>query len=820
MSAWARIPDLVAVGHDVQRVALLAVASVLLAGGPFVASASATPLIGDASGAVREAGATPGRAEAQGLLIAPHLAGHDAPFEPHTARPSDLGYGRTTVAADGAWTYQLDDAHPEVDALPAGASLDDRFVVRAIDGAEAVVAILIVGANDAPVATALLDRSAVDGEAVRVELAAAFGDPDAGDGLRFAAVGLPAGLAIDPDAGTVAGVLAADASTASPFDVAVTARDRAGAEASARFAWTVANVPPQAVSDGYATDARTPIRVAAPGVLANDAAPDGDVLRVVAVDGEPAGVGRPRPGSYGGSFTVAADGALAFDPGDDFASLRPGQQVATAIAIAVGDGEGGEDVVAATVLIAGVNDAPVVAGPLVLEVVDGPGRHAVEVRTVALAAADPDHAAEDLAWPSMAVPGRYGAWRSASDGAGRYEVDAARVDALPAGGLGVDAFAIAVVDPLGATGFGTVSVRVVGANDAPVARDAAAAIVAAPPAARGQLVADDPDVGDAVAFALVDAAPAGFVLADDGRWTFAGAHPAYAALAAGEARVLRVPYEVRDRAGAHDRAVLTLTVIGRNAAPTLAVGIDDVARAALASGGVVLTASGTLTVRDVDVADVVVADVARVAAVGLEPGIEVSDAAVRELFSVGPTPVVPAGLDQGTLAWNFASPAATFAAMRAGEVATLRFTVRVRDPSGAEATHDVVVSVEGRAEGGGAGGAEGDELVDPEPVAALPTVTPLTTSLAAPTIVGTFDAEASTMRSVTVAGATYPLGHPALVVEGGAWRVRLPSTTALEDGAYDVLVMVTDRDGRVLVDATVDEVVVDGGGRPAGPANP
>ncbi|MDF1522110.1 MAG: VCBS domain-containing protein, partial [Trueperaceae bacterium] len=519
MRARARPPVPVAVGLDGRWAAPWVLAAALMANGAFVASASATPLAGDAFGAVREAGAASGRPVASGLLIAPHLTGPGTPFQPREARPSDLGFGTYAVAADGAWTYRLDDAHPAVDALPAGAALEDRFVVRAVDGTEAVVAILVVGANDAPVAGPLPDRSAADGEAVRVELAAAFSDPDAGDGLRFAAVGLPAGLAIEPGTGIVAGVLAADASTASPFAVTVTARDLAGAEASAGFAWTVVNVPPRAVSDGYATDARTPIRIAAPGVLANDVAPDGDALRVVAVGGEPDGVGRPRPGSYGGSFTVAGAGALAFDPGDEFASLRPGQQVATAVAIAVGDGEGGEDVVAVTVLVAGVNDAPVVAGPVVIEVVDGPARHAVEVPTVALTAADPDHAADELVWRTMDVRGRSGVWRLASDGTGRYEVDAAAVDALPAGGLGVDAFEVAVADPLGATGVGTVSVRVVGANDAPVAQDAAATVVAAAPPLAGRLLAEDPDVGDAPTFALVDAAPDGFALADDGRWT-------------------------------------------------------------------------------------------------------------------------------------------------------------------------------------------------------------------------------------------------------------------------------------------------------------
>ena len=63
-------------------------------------------------------------------------------------------YGSLTLHADGSYSYAVDNANPDVNALAAGATLIERFNYTVSDGSladTAVLAITIHGANDAPV---------------------------------------------------------------------------------------------------------------------------------------------------------------------------------------------------------------------------------------------------------------------------------------------------------------------------------------------------------------------------------------------------------------------------------------------------------------------------------------------------------------------------------------------------------------------------------------------------------------------------------------------------------------------------------------------
>lgn len=71
----------------------------------------------------------------------------------------------------------------------------------------------------------------------------------------------------------------------------------------AAYAAALAGSPPVAVDDSYTTTANTPLKVAAPGVLANDSDPDGDPLTV-----------RPVSAPTGGSLTLSPAGSFVFDP--------------------------------------------------------------------------------------------------------------------------------------------------------------------------------------------------------------------------------------------------------------------------------------------------------------------------------------------------------------------------------------------------------------------------------------------------------------------------------------------------------------------------
>ena len=105
---------------------------------------------GATTGSVTEAGAcTDGTPIATGTLT-----DTDVDNTPNTftavCKPteSDAGYGTFTMTADGVWTYKLDNANCEVQALKDCDTLTDCFKVTTIDGTAQVVTITINGAND------------------------------------------------------------------------------------------------------------------------------------------------------------------------------------------------------------------------------------------------------------------------------------------------------------------------------------------------------------------------------------------------------------------------------------------------------------------------------------------------------------------------------------------------------------------------------------------------------------------------------------------------------------------------------------------------
>ena len=153
-------------------------------------------------------------------------------------------------------------------------------------------------------------------------MAGYFSDPDSTDLLTFTATGLPPGLSLDPVTGRISGTLAGSASAASPYSVTITAMDPSGATCSQTVGWTVLNPAPVAADDGLGTFEDASV---AGNVLANDGDPDGDPLAIVAVNGLLANVGVAVAGSAGGTFTIQADGTIAFDPGTDFDHLAAGQ---------------------------------------------------------------------------------------------------------------------------------------------------------------------------------------------------------------------------------------------------------------------------------------------------------------------------------------------------------------------------------------------------------------------------------------------------------------------------------------------------------------
>ena len=58
-------------------------------------------------------------------------------------------YGTFTLAANGEWTYELDNADADTEALVAGEMVTERFTVASADGTTGVVVVTVTGADDA-----------------------------------------------------------------------------------------------------------------------------------------------------------------------------------------------------------------------------------------------------------------------------------------------------------------------------------------------------------------------------------------------------------------------------------------------------------------------------------------------------------------------------------------------------------------------------------------------------------------------------------------------------------------------------------------------
>jgi VCBS repeat-containing protein len=100
-------------------------------------------IAGDISGMVTEdsgAGQT-----ATGTLTSDDV---DNPDNLFTVSSGSTDYGSYTMAANGMWTYTLDNDDPDVQALGAMGTLSDSFTVTSIDGTEQEIEIAIAGAND------------------------------------------------------------------------------------------------------------------------------------------------------------------------------------------------------------------------------------------------------------------------------------------------------------------------------------------------------------------------------------------------------------------------------------------------------------------------------------------------------------------------------------------------------------------------------------------------------------------------------------------------------------------------------------------------
>jgi uncharacterized delta-60 repeat protein len=456
-------------------------------------------------------------------------------------------YGNLVLGANGIYTYTLNNADPDTEALPQGAVANDVFTytVRDSNGAESstVLTITINGWNDRPVG--IPDTNAADPvieSGVGAGNATVLGDATASGNVLTNDV--------DPDVGaflTVARVNASDTTVGQPV--------------SGTYGTLVVNL-----NGDYAytlNNADTDTNALAQGALASDvftydvrdvSGHNTRTTLTIAISGTNDAPSANADTNAGDVVTEAGIGAIG-----GFVALLPGDPTASGNVLA--------------------NDTDVDTGDT---------KQVIAINGAAAVGA--------------AVVGTYGSLVLGADGAYTYTLDNADpdTDALPQGALASDVFSYTMRDSAGAEASANLSITIGGWNDEPVGLPDTNAVdpvvesgvgpgntaFAGDPTAAGNVLVNDYDV-DANAFLSVgrvngDANAMGqpvagvygtLVLAADGDYSYTlnNADPDTNALAQGVMAHDTFTYSVRDQFGTLSTPNLDVVITGTNDAPTFGV---------------------------------------------------------------------------------------------------------------------------------------------------------------------------------------------------------------------------------------------------------
>ncbi|MDQ2147077.1 VCBS domain-containing protein, partial [Alcaligenaceae bacterium C4P045] len=535
----------------------------------------------------------------------------DAGQATFTAQTGTAGtYGSFSIGTDGAWTYTLNNAAANVQALAQGEQRQEIFTVTSADGTVSQVTVTVIGTNDAAVIAGQGTGTVTEDSVLTASGTLTVTDADAGQATFTAQTGTAGtygSFSIGTDGAwtytlnnTAANVQALAQGEQRQEMFTVTSADGTVSQVTV----TVIGTNDAAVIAGQGTGNVTEDTA----VNANGSLVSTGMLTISDADAGQstfqAGTAVPV-GSTLGSLSITANGAWTYNVANsDVQYLAAGQTKVESFTVSAADGT----TTAVTVTITGTNDVPTFAGAATGTVtedtavnVDG---NLVSSGTLIVTDAD---AGQSTFQAGTAVPvgSTLGSLSIAANGTWIYNVANNAVQYLAAGETKTESFTVAAAD--GTTTI--VTVTITGTNDVPTFTGVNSGAVTQDNAvstggdlvSSGSLVVADADA-DQSTFKAGPGVPVGSTLgslsiAENGTWTYNVANSAVQYLAAGETKTESFTVFAADGT----TTVVTVTITGTNDVPTFSgtsAGSVTEDNAVNVDGN--LVSSGTLTIADAD----------------------------------------------------------------------------------------------------------------------------------------------------------------------------------------------------------------------------
>ncbi|WP_375665241.1 VCBS domain-containing protein [Stutzerimonas kunmingensis] len=651
--------------------------------------------------------------------------------------------GNLAITNQGAWSYSV--TNSLVQYLNQGEARDEQFTVLSLDGTPTVITVTITGTNDVPVISFVVGNAtgAVTEDTTQT-VSGVLTATDVDDTAELT-------WSIDESEGTYGSLSLAGNSGSWTYTLANGSNGTENAVQSLKQGETVTDSFTVIVTDEFgATDEQT-VTVTITGT--NDApviAVGGDTASIIeddgntvtgtltatdidndselnwSIEGSVSGIATGTYGSLtqvGGVWTYTLNNAA-----ENVQALNQGQQVTDTFTVIATDEFGATDEQVVTVTITGTNDAPIIAeGGAAGSIREDDAELTV---TGTLIASDVDTGAE-LIWSiegedqEGTAAGTYGALTQV-DGVWTYTLNntAANVQALAQGQEVFDTFTVIVSDGLGGTDTQTVTVTVTGTNDAPVIN--AIAPVALHEQSNTEALTtsinvaftdiDLTDVGHSASIATAsasgvthpnlteealktlirvgDVSKASGSTAGSLSLGFSAASGVFDYLAAGETVTLNYTLEVDDSdiAGSTTKD-FSITITGTNDSPVVldsSVVIGTVTErddGAINENSGNLTVTGTIGFNDVDLSDILHGAEISVAPVG--------DEVLGTLILNGIEGFDAVSQDANTVGWVFSVNAGQLDKLKAGEILTQEYIVRISDVGGGFVDQTVTITIVG-----------------------------------------------------------------------------------------------------------------------------